>query len=572
MSLRSYIFAIALFTASPLAAEKPNILFIAVDDMRNDLNCYGNTLIHSPNIDSLATRGVIFDRAYVNIAVCNPSRASMMTGLRPDSIRVWDLRVHFREAMPDAVTLPQHLRKHGYHAVGMGKIYHNPTPDPQSWSEPVPRPAGVKNAYSKEVQAERQRVDDSLPHGHHHKGNLRGPAAMPTVNTDEATWDGANTTVAVDTLRRLGKTKQPFFLAMGYVRPHLPFTPPKKYWDLYTRDDIKLARNRFIPKDSPPMALGDSYEMRHYSDMIDFPKPGAPPVDDAIARRLLHGYYASISFVDAQIGRLLTALKEEALDKNTIVIFWSDHGWKLGEHNGWSKMSNYEVDTRIPFIVADPRAKANGQRCNQLVESVDIFPTVCDLTGIPRYEKLEGRSFKHLLDEPTEASKNEIFTQWMSRRDGVFYMGYAMRTNRHRYVEWRALPGGTVAAREVYDLQQDPDENQSLINSASPELLQSLEQRLQRQNPIRPLDRTPAVRSKKSTKRAKLTFTNNLAVGAAVYWITPIGARKRLTFIKPGKSWTSNTFIGHTFVVESHDGKLHRIVESSAPEATVTLK
>jgi len=395
---------------------------------------------------------------------------------------------------------------------------------------------------------------------------------MPNVNDDDATWDGAMTTVAVNTLKRLAKKNQPFFLAMGYIRPHLPFTPPKKYWDLYKRSEIKLATNRFIPRNSPPMALGDSYEMRHYSDLINFPKPGDPPVDDAIARRLIHGYYASISFVDAQIGRLLKTLKSEGLDKNTVIVLWSDHGWKLGEHNGWSKMSNYEIDTRIPLIVCDPRAKGAGRRCDELVESVDIYPTLCELAGVPLHDKLEGASFGRLLDDPKRQFKKEIFTQWMRRHERVFYMGYAMRTDRHRYVEWRKLPEGTVAHRELYDLDADPQEDSNIIDSAADELVATLRKRLRREHPVGRLDRTPAVRSTKSSGRSKLTFTSKLKVPVAIYWINQIGARKRMTWLKPGKSWTTNTHIGHVFVAESHDGKLHRIIKSAKPAAAVVLQ
>ena len=567
--MKALIFFMLL--ALSVRADKPNFLFIAVDDMRPDLNCYGNSMIHSPNIDSLAQKGVLFKRAYVNIAVCNPSRASMMTGLYPDSIKVWDLRVHFREAYPEVITLPQHLRKHGYYAVGMGKVYHNPTPDPQSWSEAVQYPKGVKNAYTKKVREEIKAADKALPQGHHYKGNLRGAAASPNVNEDINTWDGAQTEVAVQTLKRLAQKKEPFFMAMGYVRPHLPFVAPKKYWDLYNRDKIPLAKNRFMPQNGYPQGIGSNYEMRHYYDMMNFPKPADGEVSPEIARKLLHGYYACISQVDALIGRLLKTLKEEGLEDNTVIIFWSDHGWKLGEHNGWSKMTNHEIDTRIPMIVYDPRAKAKGQQSNCLVESVDIFPTVCELAGIPQANGLEGKSFKKLLDEPDSEFKDAVFSQFIQPYQRKPHMGYAVRTENYRYIEWRDIKTGKISFQEIYDQKKDPQENKNIYDSADQNLKEQLQKRLHQWNKPKKMDLTPVVRSIQNGPRCEVKVKNTLKTVVDIYHINHIGARKRVAKLQPGTATVINSYTGHAFVIEAIDGTLHRIIYAGYPKTEIEL-
>lgn len=555
------------------AADRPNILFIAVDDMRPELGCYGNPLAHSPNIDRLSAQGVTFDRAYVNIAVCNPSRASMMTGLYPDSVRVWDLRVHFREASPQVVTLPQHLRAHGYHAVGMGKIYHNPTPDPQSWSEPIPV-AKFPSPFDEKTRAEILAVQDTLPEGHRHKTNLRGPGAIPNAHNDDLkTGDGVQTANAVAALRRLARSEdeKPFFLAMGYVRPHLPFTPPKKYWDLHDRAALPLAENRFKPENGYPEGVGSSYEMRHYSDLINFPGPDEDEVDEATARRLIHGYYASISQVDALIGRLLTTLEEEGLAENTIVVFWSDHGWKLGEHNAWSKMTNHEIDTRIPLIVYVPDALGNGKRSERLVGSVDLFPTICELAGVPVPEDIDGASFHHLLEDPTAEFKDAVFTQYMQPYEGVRHMGYTIRTTTHRYVEWREVATGYISFRELYDQVADPQENRNVIDAANTALIDRLQRQLHEWNNPRPLDRTPAVRSQPTKAPCELVIGNEHESAIFVYRIDKTGRRIKLKRLEPGKRLTINTFSGNAYVVEAVDGKVHEIVYAAGRKVEIRI-
>ena len=447
------------------AKKRLNVLFIAVDDLRPELGCYGNRHIKTPNMDALARGGVTFTRAYCQQAVCNPSRASLLTGLRPDSTKVWDLITHFRDTIPDVVTLPQYFKQNGYYAVGMGKIYHNTLPDPASWSIPQPRPKG-HSLYSPEA---RKRLDayraEARKKGQSEKmirGHFRGPATDSEDVPDNQRHDGALTDLAVKHLRELKNRTEPFFLAVGYIWPHLPWTPTKRYWDLYDPAKIPLAENDFTPRGAPPMAMNTMYELRAYMDFAGTPAPGQGSLTEAQRRRLKHGYYAAVSFVDAQVGRLLTELDRLGLREDTIIILWGDHGWKLGEHNSWCKQTNYEIDTRVPMIVHAPKAAANGKGCDALVEFVDIYPTLCELAGLPLPAHLEGKSMAPLLDDVRRPWKSAAFSQFRRRHEGAEYMGHAMRTNRYRFVEWRNRKTSEVAAHELYDHANDPAENTNL--------------------------------------------------------------------------------------------------------------
>ena len=420
-----YIVILPFVAAAAIASAKPNILFIAVDDLRPSIGCYGDRHAFTPNLDRLAKRGVRFGQAHCQVAVCNPSRASLMTGLRPDTLGVWTLPIHFREAKPNAVTLPQWLRRHGYAAVSHGKIYHNPTPDPQSWSEPI-RPVQSQRGYAEGWQARIREVQAKLPDDDWRKNNLRGPATAAPEIDDHKLVDGARTNLAIEDLRRLCQAEKPFFLALGFVRPHLAWISPKKYWDLYDPKTLPVITDGEVTPNTPPYALSDSYELTHYMDLIDFPKPwDERRVTDTLARRLMHGYYASVSYVDAQIGRLLKTLDEEGLADNTIIVLWSDHGWKLGEHNGWGKMSNYEIDTRVPFIIAAPGLKTAGRTTDTPVELLDIYPTLCDLAGIDTPDFVQGESLLPLLRNPTAKPDRVAHSQYYRKHNDAEYMGYA---------------------------------------------------------------------------------------------------------------------------------------------------
>ena len=553
---------------------RPNILFIAVDDLRPSIGCYGDQHAITPNIDRLAQRGVLFENAYCQVAVCNPSRASLMTGLRPDTLGVWTLPIHFREAMPDAVTLPQWFRRHGYTAVSHGKIYHNPTPDPQSWSEPIRSNPRLPPAYPEGTPQRIRDVQADLPDDDWRKNNLRGPStAAPEVDDDQLI-DGARTSMAVQDLRRLAKTEQPFFLAMGYIRPHLAWIAPKKYWDMHDPETLPIVTDGFVTPDTPPYALSNSYELTHYVDLVDFPKPwDEHRVSDEQARHLMHGYYACVSYVDAQIGRLLSVLEDEGVADNTIVVLWSDHGWKLGEFNGWGKMTNYEIDTRVPLIITAPDLQHAGAKTSELTELLDLFPTLCELTGIDVPDFVHGTSLVPSLTDPGHNSQTAAFSQYYRRYEGAEYMGYAVRTAQHRFVEWREFNTGEVTAVELYDHNSDPDEATNIAANAPEDLLSDLTAKLLESHPRRALNMIPAVHSNPNAGRWKagLRFKNELETIVQIYPITPAGRRGRVKRLAPGEQMRINARIGGVFVAESDDGSVHEIHSPSMPERTVVF-
>lgn len=531
---------------------KPNVLFIAVDDMRCDLGCYGSKEVLSPNIDRLASSGVRFDRAYCQVAVCNPSRASLMTGLRPDTLRVWDLPTNFRTTTPDAVTLPQHFRKHGYRAVAFGKIFHNPFPDDVSWDEPTHQATGVKN-YSESNQQrlaifKKQMVDSGKPKAAVER--MRGPATEIQDVDDDGNFDGKQTTDAIARMRELAAAEQPFFLAVGYIRPHLPLVTPKKYWDLYQRDKITLAPNPSFPRDMPAVAFGDRsmggfYELRDYMDYADAPSPFDAHLSEDQQRELKHGYYASVSFVDAQVGRLLDALEQQGLAQNTIVVLWSDHGWKLGEHGGWCKQTNYEIDTRAPLIVRAPNAKAKGQSCSALVEFVDVYPTLCDLAQLPTPTVLEGKSFAPLLSDTDAPHKDAAFSQFERTHEGREFMGCAIRTDRYRYIEWRHRNSGKVEARELYDHQTDPQEDQNIADAADHQILiQELSARAFQNFRPASWGKTAAA------ERPKLTVVNNGRQAVDIFWLPEKGEPKKSGTLAQGERQVIKTTMGHRFLIQ----------------------
>ena len=474
----SSLLAFLYNSCSEKIPENPNILFIAVDDMRTDLGCYGSKDIITPNINLLAESGLMFNNAYCQQAVCNPSRASLLTGMRPDAIKVWDLKTHFRTARPDLVTLPEYFKNNGYQVEGMGKIFHGGRMnDPQSWSNPKREPVGhslYPDTAMKRLQQRRDSlVANGIP-GEQIGGKYRGLGVMSVDEPDNKRFDGALTDLAVSTMAEL---EEPFFLAVGYIRPHLPFVAPKKYFDLYKRDEIPLAPNPFLPDGSPEIAMNTMYELRAYEDFANTPTPFNGSLTLEQRRRLKHGYYACVSFVDAQVGRLMESLHEKWLYENTIVILWGDHGWKLGEHNSWGKMTNYENDTHVPLIIRVPWMKQKIMKTDAFVEFVDIYPSLCELAGLPVPEHLEGLSFVPLIEKPSrewkaaafsqykrwhnpeQPWKTAVFSQYMRKHKGESFMGYSMRTKRYKYVEWKNIDNGELVARELFDHETDPQEN-----------------------------------------------------------------------------------------------------------------
>ena len=435
--------------------RKMNVLFIAVDDLRPQLGCYGQKQVISPNIDRLAGRGLVFERTYCQQAVCAPSRVSLLSGTRPDTTKIYDLNTPLRKAMPNVLTLPEHFKNNDYETISIGKIYHHPSDDRQGWSaEPYragtfPKGAWKGRGYlTEEAIAQMEEYNKANPDT---KG--RGPAFEAADVPDNVYPDGCNTDYAIKQLNRL--RDKPFFIAMGFYKPHLPFNAPKKYWDMYKRQDIKLADNPFIPRNAPSYATTNWGELRNY---YGIPKEG--PCSDELARQLTHGYYACVSYIDALLGRLLDELDRLKLRDNTVIILWGDHGWKLGEHAGWCKHTNFELDTHVPMILSVPGMKTAGQRTWALTEYVDIYPTLCEVCSLPVPGHLEGRSMMPLLEDPARPWKKAAFSQYPRGK----VMGYSMRTQRFRYTEWKDRKTGKVLARELYDHRKDPQEN---INAAT---------------------------------------------------------------------------------------------------------
>ena len=431
--------------------KRLNALFIAVDDLRPALGCCGDTDAVTPNIDRLAKGGVVFNRAYCQQAVCNPSRASLMTGLRPDTIKVWDLKAHFRHELPnelrnlaqhatgthfreaeeDCVTLPQHFMKHGYHAWSVGKVYHGSplTQDPASWSAParmnVADESSGPNPYV-------------LPENFHPEvfGGKMNATECADVR-DDAYPDGK---VADEAVKMLGELNQlgdkPFFLAVGFRKPHLPWCAPKKYWDLHNRDALSPPVNAWRPEGAPDYALHNSRELRNYRDL---PPPDTGPIPHDKIMELRHGYYAAASYMDAQLGKVLDELDRLGMAENTVILLYGDHGYHLGEKELWCKTTNYELDCNAPLILSAPGRTNPGTKINSLVEFVDVYPTLVDLCGLHIPEGLEGLSMAPLLDDPKQEWKRAAFSQfprpWFYKGDPEV-MGYTIKTDCHRYTEW----------------------------------------------------------------------------------------------------------------------------------------
>jgi len=441
------------------AAKRPNVLFIAVDDMRVELGCYGHEHIRSPHVDRLARRGVLFERAYCQQAVCNPSRASLLTGMRPETLRIWDLPTHFRERCPDVVTLPQHFQRHGYFTQNIGKIFHNWRQDDYqgdapSWSVPAVMHYNTHGA-------DKPQVDGTPP-----PDLSRVPRTEMRDVPDDAYFDGRIAKRAVAALARLKERQEPFFLAVGFWKPHAHFNAPKKYWDLYERTAIEPPANPQPPRDVPELALHDAREiLRAFRK-----RPGGRPTDEEVLA-LRHGYYAAISYVDAQVGKVLAELDRLGLRESTVVVFWSDHGYHLGEHSLWAKTSNFELDARVPLIIDAP-GHEDGRRTDALVELLDLYPTLVDLCGLPSADHLQGVSLRPLLEDTSQTVKQAAFT-WHPRPayppagKPPEAMGYSMRTDRYRYTEWRDLESGEIVARELYDHTVDPAETVNRAGDAA---------------------------------------------------------------------------------------------------------
>lgn len=435
-------FVLETYTA-PLNAQslkkKYNVLFIAVDDLNTDIGCYGNPKVKTPNIDRLARRGVRFSRAYCQFPLCSPSRSSLLTGLNPDEIRIYDLKTFFRDIKPDVITLPQLFKNNGYYSARVGKIFHYGVPgdigtngldDSLSWIERV-NPKGRD-------KAEENKITNLVPG----RGLGSTLAFLAADGTDEEQTDGKVATEAIHLMQH-NKAK-PFFLAVGFYRPHSPYVAPKKYFDLYS------VHNMVLPRE-PANDLEDIPEAAYFT------KPPNWGLSEAKRKEAVQAYFASVSFMDAQVGRVLDALDKLKLSDKTIIVLWSDHGYNLGQHGQWMKQSLFENAVRVPLLISVP-GWLKGKVSGRTVELVDLYPTLADLCNLPVTQKLSGKSLKPLLLNPDATWNKAAYSQLVRGK----IIGRSVRTERWRYTEW----DGGKAGMELYDEQNDPGEITNLADKS----------------------------------------------------------------------------------------------------------
>ena len=456
----------ALGFAAVQAAQKPNVLLILVDDLKPAMGCYGDNAAITPNMDALARRGMRFDMAYCNQAVCAPSRFTLMLGAHSTSTGLYGLGSHLRKAYPGAVTMPQHFAKHGYRTESLGKVFHighGNQGDPESFSVPHfhdkvieyldPESTDGGKLTREEALFTNQKLGQirSLPRG----------AAYESPMANDA--DYADGRVADETVKRLKAAKQrlakddtPFFITAGFVRPHLPFSAPKKYWDMHDPAKLPMPVNKAFPKDAPKVALKRGGEIAAFK-----PVPSNGEIDEELTRKLIHGYYASTSYVDAQIGKVTRTLEELGLAKDTIVVLWGDHGWHLGDLSIWTKHTNFEQANRIPIIIVAPGLAKPGSVTRQLAETVDIFPTLSELAGLPASkgpQPIDGVSLVPVLKNPNARVRDHAFHAYPRGKK----LGRAIRTQRYRLVEWKNHSDlNAVVDYELYDYKADPWETQN---------------------------------------------------------------------------------------------------------------
>ena len=449
------------------AAQRPNILFIAVDDLKPVLGCYGDKVAKTPNMDKLAARGMLFEKAYVNQAVCAPSRNSLMLGIRPQTMGLYDLKTYFRDipVYSNAVSMGQTFMKNGYEVESLGKIYHASLNDKPSWSVP-----------NWESKGETYAIEQN-------RAAMKGEKGTTTEAGDVADNYYQDGKIAEEAMARLRAKKekpgQPFMMMVGFHKPHLPFVAPKKYWDQFQPEQFSLPEFRTAPEGSPAYALGESGEIMQYKKL---PVEELPFPDD-FARHLIHGYYAATSYTDAQIGKVVAALDELGMAENTFIVLWGDHGWHLGDHGKWCKHTNYEQATRIPILISGPGIKP-GQRTTALIETVDLYPTLLELTGQSMPETgiagmgLDGKSLVPILKDPNQKVNEYVFHAYprAEKSDDTKrkLIGRAVRNDRYRLVEWKE-PNDSAekAAIELYDYQTDPLEKKNLAEQ-NPELVAQL--------------------------------------------------------------------------------------------------
>lgn len=445
------------------ATDRPNILMILVDDLRPELGCYGAAHMVTPNIDRLAGNGMLFERAYTAQAVCLPSRISLFSGQYPQTTGVTNLQQKYWQLHENPMTLTRYLRENGYRTIALGKVYHDERwQEWDDWTEMMNRRDGIhRSRYASPESAKLLQVLDAEAkemglQDRAYRQHVRLGPTEQTFGPDENYHDYDMTSLVIDKLQRLKDAKQPFFLNVGYRKPHLPFVAPKRFWDLYDRESLPMTTNPEPPAGAPEIALMTWGELRNYRDV-----PAEGPVSDSLARELTHGYYACVSYVDAQVGRLLAALESTGLSDSTLVVLWGDHGWKLGDHGMWCKHTNYEIDTHIPLIVKLPDSEHAGARISEPTETIDIYPTICEFLGLEVPESVEGQSFAYLFEDPSESRQELAYSEY-ERHAGI--TGFSMKQKQLRYTEWIHLESGEIRFRELYNHAKDPQENFNIID------------------------------------------------------------------------------------------------------------
>lgn len=469
---------LVLLHGQSVAADiRPNVLMILVDDLKPALGCYGDRVAKTPEIDSLAAQGMRFDRAYCNQAVCAPSRFTLMLGSHSTSTGLYDLGSNLRQLLPGAVTLPQHFAVHGYRTESLGKVFHighGNEGDPESFAVPHYKDKVIEYLDPRSTDGGQLTREEAL-FTNQRLGDIRAlPRGAAFESPDAKDIDYADGRVAEETIRRLRSAKQrreqdgtPFLIVAGFVRPHLPFSAPKKYWDLYDRSQMPLPANEHVPKDAPEVALKRGGEIIAYK-----PVPENNRIPTELQRQLIHGYYASVSFVDAQIGKVVAELERLQLRDNTIVVLWGDHGFHLGDLGIWTKHTNYEQANHIPLLISAPGVTQRNSSTGHLVESVDLYPTLAELAGLAApqgAQPIDGISLVAVLKDPSARLRDHAYHAYPKQK-----LGRAIRTERYRLVEWKAIGKPTATAiYELYDYQLDPHETQNQA-ATHPEVVEEL--------------------------------------------------------------------------------------------------
>ncbi len=477
--LTPIVATLALFL-NGASAKQPNVLFIIVDDLKPELSAFGGD-VFTPAIDSLAASGTTFLNAHCQQAVCGPSRASLMTGLRPDTTQVWDTQANLRAVVPDLVTLPQYFKEHGYTSIGMGKVFTGSNVDKgmdtASWSYPYTKNWQIAKHYNEDHghpangyqgddirKVEKEAKAEGITHWRELNKYMADKGAKPAVESsdvpDNAYFDGAMTQYALGLLDELSQEEQPFFLTVGFSKPHLPFVAPKKYWDMIDADKIELASYQEKPVNGPDFSWDHWPELRAYSGI-----PEEGPLTADMQRELIHGYYACAAYIDAQIAKLLGKIEALGLENDTIIVLLSDHGWHLGDHGQWSKHTNYEQATHVPLIIVSPGI-SGGKETTQPVGLIDVYPTVCQLAGLSIPSQLDGLSLVPFMQVPDSTTRKYVMSQY-PRWNKV---GYAMRTLRFRFIAWYETDNVDRSANgtqdplqiELYDYAEDPLETRNL--------------------------------------------------------------------------------------------------------------